>query len=97
MSNHLTRLNIQFPGSFHIATMHLSRKTGLILAVLLFGSYVAQNFIDIKVFIFLMLIQLQQDDVCITGTFFFIMVVDYERKAKMDDSGFYRNPYTDGQ
>lgn len=41
----LTRLNIQFPGSFHIATMHLSRKTGLILAVLLFGSYVVQNFI----------------------------------------------------
>ena len=41
----LTRLNIQFPGSFHIATMHLSRKTGLILVVLLFGSYVVQNFI----------------------------------------------------
>lgn len=40
----LMRLKIEFPGSFHIATMHLKKSTGIILAVMLFGSYVILNY-----------------------------------------------------
>ncbi|MFR6099222.1 DUF2232 domain-containing protein [Longibaculum muris] len=35
----LMRLNIQFPGSFHIANMHLSKPVGLILSIGLVVSY----------------------------------------------------------
>lgn len=40
----LSRLHVQFPGNFHIAMMHLNTKTGIILAVGMFGSYLLQNF-----------------------------------------------------
>lgn len=36
----LSRFKIEFPGSFHLATMHLSEKTGIVVVVMLFGSYV---------------------------------------------------------
>lgn len=41
----LVRLKIEFPGSFHIATMHLKKSTGIVLAVILFGSYVILNYV----------------------------------------------------
>lgn len=44
----LTRLKIEFPGSFHIAMMHLSRNTGIILVVMLFSSYCIQRFMSIN-------------------------------------------------
>lgn len=40
----LSRFQIKFPGSFHIAMMHLSHKTGMILAILMFGSYFLKTF-----------------------------------------------------
>lgn len=42
------RLKIEFPGSFHIAMMHLSQKTGIVLAVMLFGSYLIQRVMNIN-------------------------------------------------
>lgn len=44
----LSRLKIEFPGSFHIALMHLSKRTGIVLGTLLLGSYVCMNVLDIK-------------------------------------------------
>lgn len=43
----LTRLKVEFPGSFHIATMHLSQKQGLIVAGVMFGGYFLYNFAHI--------------------------------------------------
>lgn len=40
----LSRFQIKFPGSFHIAMMHLGYKTGAILAIIMFGSYLLQTF-----------------------------------------------------
>lgn len=40
------RLKIEFPSNFHIATLHLSTKTGVILAAMMFGSYFIMNFLD---------------------------------------------------
>lgn len=39
----LMRLKIDFPGSFHIAMMHLSKKTGLVLLVMVIGSLILKN------------------------------------------------------
>lgn len=44
----LIRLKIEFPGSFHIAMMHLSRNTGIVLAIMLFSSYCLQHFMNIN-------------------------------------------------
>lgn len=43
----LTRLKVEFPGNFHIATMHLSQKQGLIVAGVMFGGYILYNFVHI--------------------------------------------------
>ncbi|MFR7591632.1 MAG: DUF2232 domain-containing protein [Longibaculum sp.] len=40
----LHRLKVEFPGSFHIAAMHLSKKTGILLAIGMFGSYAVIHF-----------------------------------------------------
>lgn len=37
------RLKIEFPSNFHIATMHLSSKAGIVLAILMFGSMLVMN------------------------------------------------------
>lgn len=44
----LSRLKVQFPGNFHLATMHLSEKTGLIVAGFMFSSYLLQNFMNVE-------------------------------------------------
>lgn len=44
----LARLKIEFPGSFHIATMHLSYRTGVVLAIAMFGAYILTNFAGIN-------------------------------------------------
>lgn len=38
----LYRFHVEFPGSFHIASLHLSRKVGIVLAIGMFGSYFLQ-------------------------------------------------------
>ncbi|MEG0366663.1 MAG: DUF2232 domain-containing protein [Coprobacillus sp.] len=43
----LSRLHVEFPGSFHIATMHLSQKTGLILAAAMFLSYILVHYVKV--------------------------------------------------
>ncbi len=43
----LSRLKVEFPGSFHISMMHLKRSTGIIIAILMFGSYLIQRFMNI--------------------------------------------------
>lgn len=48
----LSRLHVEFPGSFHIATMHLSTKTGMILAGAMFISYILVNYVKLD-FIYL--------------------------------------------
>lgn len=40
----LTRLKVEFPGSFHIATMRLSQKQGLVVAGFMFGGYILYNY-----------------------------------------------------
>lgn len=44
----LFRLKIEFPGSFHIALMHMSRQSGIILLIMLFGSTFLQSVMHIK-------------------------------------------------
>ena len=44
----LSRFKIKFPGSFHIAMLHISYKTGIFLVVIMFGSYLLKNFTDIE-------------------------------------------------
>lgn len=44
----LYRFKIQFPGSFHIASLHLSRKMGIVLMITLLGSYIAKAFLHIN-------------------------------------------------
>lgn len=39
----LSRFSIAFPSSFHIACLHLSQRTGIIVAGFFFASYVIQN------------------------------------------------------
>lgn len=46
----LYRLKIEFPGSFHIASMRIGKKAGLILLILFIGSYLLQNFMYIQHF-----------------------------------------------
>lgn len=41
------RLKISFPSNFHIANMHLSKKTGIILAVIMVLSYLCIRLFDI--------------------------------------------------
>lgn len=43
----LYRFGIRFPGSFHIASLHLSKKTGIVLAMTLFGSYILKEFVHV--------------------------------------------------
>ena len=43
----LMRLKVEFPGSFHIATMHLSRKCGYVVGGLMVGSYFLNYFVGI--------------------------------------------------
>jgi len=43
----LMRLKVEFPGSFHIASMHLSRRTGSIMMILIVVSLVLQRFAGI--------------------------------------------------
>lgn len=38
----LYRFQVKFPGSFHIASLHLSIKAGIVLAIGMFGSYLLQ-------------------------------------------------------
>lgn len=42
------RLKMDFPGSFHIANMHLHKKTGMILLILMLGSYLLMNVVGIN-------------------------------------------------
>lgn len=44
----LYRLKVEFPGSFHIAAMHMSLKMGIILAIGMFGSYFLEYYIYIQ-------------------------------------------------
>ncbi len=44
----LSRFKIKFPGSFHIAMLHFSYKTGIFLAIIMFGSYLLKTFTDIE-------------------------------------------------
>ena len=39
---------IKFPGSFHIAMLHFGYKTGVFLAIIMFGSYLLKSFTDIE-------------------------------------------------
>jgi uncharacterized protein YybS (DUF2232 family) len=43
----LSRLSVEFPGSFHLATMHIHEKTGFVIAICMFGSYVLKNIVGI--------------------------------------------------
>ena len=43
----LSRLKIEFSGSSHIAMMHLSQKTGIVIAIVMFGSYILQRFVGV--------------------------------------------------
>ena len=43
----LSRLKIEFTGHFHLAKMHLSERTGIIIAIIMFGAYGLQRFADI--------------------------------------------------
>ena len=43
----LSRLKIEFTGHFHLAMMHLSERTGIIIAIIMFGAYGLQRFADI--------------------------------------------------
>lgn len=43
----LMRLKVTFPGSFHLATMHLSQKAGVVIAVATCGSFLLQRFVGI--------------------------------------------------
>ena len=44
----LSRFKIKFPGSFHIAMLHFGYKTGVFLAIIMFGSYLLKSFTDIE-------------------------------------------------
>lgn len=44
----LTRLKVEFPGSFHIASMHLSEKSGFIIASVMFLSYILKNYMGFE-------------------------------------------------
>jgi len=44
----LTRLKVEFPGSFHIASLHLSPKIGLVLVMIYSISYIMMNFAGIQ-------------------------------------------------
>lgn len=41
----LSRLKIEFPGSFHIAAIQFSKKTGIVLIVSLFASYYINKYV----------------------------------------------------
>lgn len=42
------RLKIEFPSNFHIATLHFSKRTGFILVVVMFVSYVCIRFLNMN-------------------------------------------------
>lgn len=44
----LTRLKVEFPGNFHIATMHISEKSGFITALIMFLTYILKNYMGIE-------------------------------------------------
>ncbi|MCD7893976.1 MAG: YybS family protein [Erysipelotrichaceae bacterium] len=48
----LSRFKIEFPGSFHIASMHLNYKWGMILLVVLIISYISINILHMNYMIF---------------------------------------------
>lgn len=44
----LIRLKIEFPGSFHLALMHIGKKTGIVLACMVVISMILQRFMNIE-------------------------------------------------
>ena len=48
----LSRLNVTFPGQFHVATMHLSKKFGVILAILMLSSFILYRFTEFDSVVF---------------------------------------------
>lgn len=48
----LGRLQVEFPGQFHIAFMHLNAKTGIVISILTFLSYILRNTFHIDYFVF---------------------------------------------
>lgn len=43
----LMRLKVEFPGSFHLATMHLSPKVGIVIIAMTGGSFLLQRYVGI--------------------------------------------------
>lgn len=79
----LSRLHIEFPGSFHIATMHLSTKTGLVLAGCMFISYILVNYVKVD-FVYLSYVYMICNMVFVLqGLAFLCYIVIMKRKPKL--------------
>ncbi|MCD7808638.1 MAG: YybS family protein [Erysipelotrichaceae bacterium] len=79
----LSRFKIEFPGSFHIASMHLNYKWGLILLVTLIISYIAINFIQMNSMIFIYAYTLSMLIFMVEGVAFLCWLLIYLEKPKL--------------
>ncbi len=79
----LSRFKIEFPGSFHIASMHLNYKWGLILLATLIISYIATNFIQMDSMIFIYAYTLSMLIFMVEGMAFLCWLLIYLEKPKL--------------
>ncbi|MEG0366884.1 MAG: DUF2232 domain-containing protein [Coprobacillus sp.] len=84
----LSRLKIEFPGSFHIATMHISYKTGIVLAIAMFGSYLLQRLAGLDYNILSYIYMLSMMTFAIQGLAFISFFLIMKRKPKWMILGF---------
>lgn len=47
----LTRLKVEFPGSFHLSTFHMSKKTGMLLVILTIGAFILQKLLSFHIYL----------------------------------------------
>lgn len=93
----LSRFKIKFPGSFHIAMLHFGYKTGVFLAIIMFGSYLLKSFTDIESVYLSYAYTLTTLAFAVEGLAFFYMANNFKEKAKVNDIGIYRDFYPIGK
>jgi len=77
----LSRLKVEFPGAFHIAFMHLSQKTGIILIVLVIGSYLCMNVFGLQSLYFNYIYMLAMMTLMVQGMSFLSWLCIMKRKV----------------
>ncbi|MCD7950828.1 MAG: YybS family protein [Erysipelotrichaceae bacterium] len=79
----LSRFKIDFPGSFHIASMHLNYKWGIILLVILIISYIAIHIMKINHMLFTYAYTLSMLIFMVEGMAFLSWLMIYLEKPKL--------------